>query len=108
MTKLRCHLGLHSRSPGDRHREADGLYRSVCRRCGIGMVRERRSGRWLPMQDRDRRRRTRWIRRALHRLTGPVLFLLLLGAALGAALLLRAPAGRAPASPLAAGARHGQ
>ena len=91
MLKLRCLLGSHRRSAADRHRDPDGLYRSVCRRCGVGMVREKASGRWLVLEDRDRRRRTRWIRRALDRLTGPVLFLLLLGAALGFALLLRGP-----------------
>ena len=91
MPKLLCLFGHHRRSAADRHRDADGLYRSVCRRCGVGMVREQGSGRWLVLEDRDRRRRTRWIRRTLDRLTGPVLFLLLLGAALGAALLLRGP-----------------
>lgn len=91
MPKLLCLFGRHRRSAADRRQDADGLYRSVCRGCGVGMVREKASGRWLVLVDRDRRRRTRWIRRALDRLTGPVLFLLLLGTALGVALLLRGP-----------------
>jgi len=85
---LRCLLGRHSRSPKARTVGPDGLYHSVCRRCGVRMVRERQTGRWLAFHHRDRRRQLRPLRRLGDRLTGPILFLLLLGLVFGLAAWL--------------------
>lgn len=93
-SRLLCLAGIHRRSSARRRRDADGLYRSVCSRCGIGMMRERQTGRWLVYEDRDRRRRHRRFRRKLDRLTGPVLFLLVLALGFGIAMWLHAPADR--------------
>ena len=89
---LLCRLGRHRRARAERYRDADGLIKSVCVRCGVRMVRERQSGQWLVHGDRDRRHRTRPMRRALDQLTGPVLFLLLLAGAFGLVVYLRGQA----------------
>lgn len=89
MPKLRCLLGWHRRSPAERFRDRDELVKSRCLRCGRRMVRDKASGRWRAYANRDFRARSTPVRDLLERLTGPVLFLMLLALLLGLTLWLR-------------------
>ncbi len=91
MAHLLCLLGRHRRSAKRRFRDGDGLLQSNCVRCGVRMVRPRGSGRWVAHGSRDLRAQTAPLRALADRLTGPVIFLLLMGALLGTALWIGGP-----------------
>jgi hypothetical protein len=101
---LLCLFGRHKRSAKQRTRDAGGLLRSQCARCGVRMVRPRGSRRWVAHGNRDLRVQMAPVRALLDRLTGPVIFLLLMGALLGMALWVGGPPAprAAPASGKAA------
>lgn len=88
---IRCLFGRHQRSVEGRFRDADGLLKSTCTRCGVRMVRARGSRIWVAYANRDFRARTAPVRLLLDRLTGPVIFLLVMGGLLGAALWIGGP-----------------
>ena len=92
MAHILCLFGRHKRSAKERARDANGLLRSRCLRCGVRMVRPRGSGRWVAHGSRDLRAQTAPLRVLLDRLTGPVLFLLVMGGLLGLALWIGGPA----------------
>jgi len=98
MANILCLFGRHKRSAKERTRDANGLLRSQCVRCGVRMVRPRGSRAWVAHGHRDLRAQTAPIRVLLDRLTGPVLFLLLLGALLGVALWIGGSAIQRPPS----------
>ena len=106
--RMLCRFGRHRRARGARYRDVDGLIKSVCIRCGVRMVRERETGHWLVHGDRDRRRRTRPLRRALDQLTGPILFLMALAGAFGLILWYRGQSVLADDVPLAENAAQAQ
>jgi hypothetical protein len=91
MAHLLCLFGRHKRSAKERTRDANGLLRSQCVRCGVRMVRPRGSRVWVAHGRRDLHAQTAPIRRLLDRLTGPVIFLLVMGALLGVALWIGGP-----------------
>lgn len=89
MRKLFCRLGWHKRARNLRFRDGDGLIKSNCEGCGIRMVRERLTGRWLVISaERDVRERGALLK-ALDGLIGPALFVVLLLTVLAAIFLAR-------------------